>query len=115
MEKEDMIGMNAKPKLSIVDQRQATRHPVDYAADAEHRRLGEFKIQVRNVSAQGFMIEGDVDLDLGERIQVRLPTIGQIEAHLVWRHGGRLGFQFERIIRPADFSTFLTAVKSHAN
>jgi len=105
-----MINMNARPRLSIVDLRQATRHAVDYTADAEHRQLGDFKIQVRNVSARGFMVEGEIAFDPGERIQLRLPTIGEIEAYLVWRHGGRLGFQFERIIRPADFATLLLAL-----
>ena len=41
----------------------------------------------------------------GERpdIEIRLPVVGRIEAHLIWNHEGRLGFQFERIVRFEDF------------
>jgi hypothetical protein len=34
---------------------------------------------------------------------VRLPVIGSIEAYLAWKHEGRAGFQFERLIRAAAF------------
>jgi hypothetical protein len=49
------------------------------------------------------MVNGDVALERGERLVMRLPVIGRIEAHMIWAHEGRAGFQFERIIRVDDF------------
>ena len=95
--------MSAGAQLSVTDLRRAARHPVDYRVIAEHRRLGDVNLHITNVSAQGFMVDGDLDLDRGERIVMRLPVVGRIEAYLIWAHEKRSGFQFERIIRIDDF------------
>ncbi|KHK91307.1 PilZ domain-containing protein [Novosphingobium malaysiense] len=95
--------MSAGAQLSVTDKRRAARHPVDYSVIAEHRQLGDLQLQIVNISAQGFMVTGHLDLDRGERVVMRLPVIGRIEAHLIWSHEGRAGFQFERIIRVDDF------------
>lgn len=95
--------MSAGAQLSVTDKRRAARHPVEYSVIAEHRRLGDLNLHIINLSAQGFMVQGDLGLDRGERVVMRLPVVGRIEAHLIWAHEGRAGFQFERIIRVDDF------------
>lgn len=95
--------MSAGAQLSVTDKRRAARHPVDYSVIAEHRQLGDLNLHIVNISAQGFMVEGHLNLDRGERLVMRLPVIGRIEAHVIWSHEGRCGFQFERIIRIDDF------------
>lgn len=95
--------MTAGAQLTVTDKRRAARHPVDHTVIAEHRQLGDLPLHIVNVSAQGFMAQGDLSLDRGERVVMRLPVIGRIEAHLIWAHEGRAGFQFERIIRIDDF------------
>lgn len=95
--------MSAGAQLTVTDKRRAARHPVDYAVIAEHRQLGDLNLHIVNVSAQGFMVQGEPRLDRGERVVMRLPVIGRIEAHMIWAHEGRAGFQFERIIRVDDF------------
>ena len=95
--------MSAGAQLSVTDKRRAARHPVDHQTIAEHRQFGDIHLHIVNVSAQGFMVRGEMDLERGERVVVRLPVIGMIEAHLIWSHEGRAGFQFERIIRIDDF------------
>jgi hypothetical protein len=95
----------------MIELRRGLRHDVVFAVTAEHRRLGEVPLNIVNISDQGFMSLGEVDIDRGERIEVRLPVIGRIEAHLVWRHGGRSGFQLERIVRPDDFQALLAILK----
>jgi hypothetical protein len=95
--------MRAGAQLTVTDKRRAARHPVDYTVIAEHRQLGDLDLHIVNISAQGFMVQGDVGLDRGERVVMRLPVIGRIEAHMIWAHEGRAGFQFERIIRVDDF------------
>lgn len=90
-------------QLSVTELRRAARHPVDFKVIAEHRSLGDIHLHVVNLSAQGFMANGLPALGRGERLTIRLPVVGRIEAHLIWLSGERAGFQFERIVRLDDF------------
>jgi len=90
-------------QLSVTDMRRAARHPVDYPVIGEHRRLGDLMLHIVNISANGFMIKGESQLGRGERLTIRLPHAGRIEAFVVWNDGERAGFQFERIIRQDEF------------
>ena len=103
--------MGAGAQLTVTDLRRAARHPVAYKVIGEHRRLGDVHLHVVNVSAHGFMVEGDLDLTRGERVIIRLPELGRIEAHLIWVAEGRAGFQFERIVRLEDFMKMIDALQ----
>lgn len=95
--------MASGAQLTVTDLRRATRHPVDHKVIGEHRRLGDVHMHIINLSAHGFMTQGELGLERGERIIIRLPQVGRIEAHLIWATEDRAGFQFERIIRLEDF------------
>ena len=96
--------MGSGAQLSVTDLRRSTRHPVDFRVIAEHRQRGDLHLHIVNLSAHGFMTQGDeIELSRGERVNIRLPHIGRIEAHLIWLAGERYGFQFERIIRMSEF------------
>ena len=97
-------------QLSVTDLRRAARHPVDFPVMAEHRQRGDVRLRITNISANGFMIEDACDLGKGERVTIRLPGIGRIEAFLVWNSGERAGFQFERVVRLPDFLALLEKV-----
>ena len=103
--------MGAGAQLTVTDLRRAARHPVDYKVIGEHRRLGDVHLHVVNVSAHGFMVEGELDLTRGERVIIRLPELGRIEAHVIWVAEGRAGFQFERIVRIEDFMRMIDALQ----
>lgn len=93
----------AGAQLSVPEMRRATRHPVDFPVIAEHRDRGDLSLHIANVSAHGFMIDNETTLERGERLIVRLPVIGRIEAYVIWVRDQRAGLQFERIIRTDDF------------
>jgi len=95
--------MSAGAQLNVTDKRRAMRHPVDHKLIAEHRQHGDIHLHIVNISGQGFMTTGDSELGRGDRLTFRLPTVGQIEAHLIWSHDNRSGFQFERILRLEEF------------
>lgn len=95
--------MSVGAQLSVTDMRRATRHPVDYPVIAEHFEHGDLDLHIANISAHGFMIDDAEDLARGDRLIVRLPLIGRIEAYCIWVREERAGFQFERIIRLDDF------------
>ena len=103
--------MGAGAQLTVTDMRRATRHPVDHKVIGEHRRLGDVHIHIVNISAHGFMANGPLDLSRGERVVIRLPAVGRIEAHLIWTTDDRSGFQFERIIRLDDFMRMIDTLQ----
>ncbi len=94
----------------MYDMRRAARHRADFMAIAESRRQGDQKIHIANVSAHGFMIDDNTVFEHGDRIELRLPVVGRIEAHLIWTVDGRAGFQFERVIRLPDFLALIEKV-----
>ncbi len=89
--------------MSVTDLRRAARHPVDYPVIAEHRDHGDLNLHISNISAHGFMVDDASQLVRGDRVIIRLPVIGRIEAYVIWARDTRAGFQFERIIRLDDF------------
>lgn len=98
-------------QLSVTDMRRAARHPVDFPVIGEHRTLGDVMLHIANISANGFMIRGELPLSRGERVTIRLPQVGRIEAFIVWNREDRVGFQFERIIRLDDFIRLIDALQ----
>lgn len=102
--------MKIPQEHALAEFRRSARCKVDRSVLAQHRRLGEFQIHLRNVSAHGFMAQGTFGFQLGERLSVRLPVVGWIEAHLVWAHSGRAGFEFERLIRLMEYKDLCTSL-----
>ena len=98
-------------QLSVTDLRRSTRHPVDHPVIGEHRDRGDIKLHICNLSAHGFMVDGVGEetpaFGRGDRVIIRLPLIGRIEAYCIWVTEDRAGFQFERIIRLDDFMAMI--------
>ena len=94
-----------------VEESLLLRHPVDCPVIGEHRQLGDVHLHISNLSAHGFMAVGEHALGRGERITIRLPVIGRIEAHVIWIVDERSGFQFERIIRLEDFTKLIDSLQ----
>jgi hypothetical protein len=92
------------------DMRRAARHRANYDVLAESKQHGEQKLHIANVSAHGFMIDNNTVFQHGDRVELRLPVIGRIEAHLIWSVDGRAGFQFERVVRLPDFMALIEIV-----
>lgn len=103
--------MGVGAQLSVTDLRRAARHPVDHPVIAEHHDRGDVKMHITNLSAHGFMIDDTADLSRGDRVIIRLPVVGRIEAYVIWTREERTGFQFERIIRLDDFVEMINALQ----
>ena len=76
--------MTVGAQLSVTDQRRMARHPVDHPVIAEHFGKGDVRLHIANISANGFMIDNAEAIGRGERVIVRLPVIGRIEAYCIW-------------------------------
>ncbi len=98
-------------QLSVTDLRRSTRHPVDYSVIAEHLQHGDVTMHIANISAHGFMVDGIDGISRGDRMIIRLPGVGRIEAYCIWITEDRAGFQFERIVRLDDFQTMITEMQ----
>lgn len=103
--------MRGGAQLSVTELRRAARHPVDFPVIGEHRQHGDLKLRVVNISAHGFMTEGETILGRGERVTIRLPAIGRIEAFMIWTNNDRAGFQFERVLRLDDFLKMINSLQ----
>ncbi|MCX7285622.1 MAG: PilZ domain-containing protein [Novosphingobium sp.] len=103
--------MRGGAQLSVTDLRRSTRHPVNLPVIGEHRSRGDIMLHLANISTTGFLATEIDDLGRGERLTVRLPVIGRIEAFIVWVDGTRAGFQFERIIRVDEFAKMIRALQ----
>lgn len=99
--------MRGGAQLSVTDLRRSTRHDLNLPIIGEHRARGDIMLQLVNVSTTGFMATGIESLGRGDRVTIRLPQVGKIEAFLVWINGERAGFQFERIVRLDDFNKMI--------
>lgn len=62
------------------------------------------RVLVHNISASGLLLEGEVSLAPGERIDVDLPHTGLTPALVVWASGSYFGCQFEKAISTAALS-----------
>jgi len=103
--------MSAGAQLSVTDQRRLARHPVDHPVNEEHFRASDMRLHIANLSAHGFMVDDAKELTRGDRVIIRLPVIGRIEAYVIWCRENRAGFQFERIIRLDDFLAMIDTLQ----
>jgi len=103
--------VSAGANLSVTDLRRAARHPVDFPVIVEHYAHGDVKLHVCNLSAHGFMVDDANKLARGDRVIIRLPVVGRIEAYVIWTRDHRAGFQFERIIRIDDFVAIIDTLQ----
>lgn len=103
--------MSVGANLSVTDMRRAARHPVDFPVIVEHFAKGDQNLHVCNISAHGFMVDDAGDLSRGDRVIIRLPVVGRIEAYVIWTRDKRAGFQFERIIRLDDFVAIIDTLQ----
>jgi hypothetical protein len=95
---------------SDMDLRRAARHRANHKVIAESKRHGDKTIHIVNMSAHGFMIDDNPGYERGERVELRLPVIGRIEALVIWTVEHRAGLQFERVLRLPDFLALLDVV-----
>ncbi len=87
--------------MSSVDTRHLERDSLFLMAEivcAEPERSG--RVKVRNLSAGGMMVEGDLRVRRGERVAVELRTIGPVAGVVVWVRAPKFGVAFEEEVDP---------------
>ncbi|MDP3907854.1 PilZ domain-containing protein [Novosphingobium sp.] len=86
-------------------------------SDNEHRQLardslfvmaelridgvgGEQRIRVRNLSSGGLMAEGDIRVQRGQLVWIKVRNIGWVEGSVAWVQDNRFGIAFREEIDP---------------
>ncbi len=93
------------------DPRRDPREEVQFRARAACSTGRPIDLLVVNVSARGLMARcADDRLQRGDRLRVRLPEAGFLDAEIRWALGGRLGCEFDRVIDLASYMRMLAAV-----
>jgi len=64
----------------------------------------EVEVLVHNISATGLLLESEIELALGDRIEVSLPHAGATWAKVIWSSTRIYGCQFDTPISPATLS-----------
>jgi hypothetical protein len=95
---------------SDAELRSKARHRANHKVIAESRQHSEKTIHIVNVSAHGFMIDGNPGYQRGELFELSLPVIGRIEALVTWTVEKRVGLQFERVLRLPEFLALLDMI-----
>ena len=62
----------------------------------------EHEVRIRNVSAGGLMAEIPTNAPRGERVEIKLHSIGWVSGHIAWVTDGRVGIAFDHAINPKD-------------
>lgn len=75
-----------------------------HALDADGRTV---KLVLVNMSANGLMARCAGDPISGDRLRIRLPILGYVDAIVRWSLGGRVGCELERTIPLADYYSML--------
>lgn len=92
------------PSAPDTDKRHDTRRKLSLLArGVQHDGTG-IEVQIHNISGTGLLLESDIKLAAGDRIEIELPHAGDITAVVIWASGRLFGCQFEGPVSPATLS-----------
>jgi hypothetical protein len=93
--------------------RDARGEPRDEVMHRTHALDGDgrtIKLALVNMSANGLMARCEGEQSAGDRLRIRLPILGYVDAIIRWSLGGRIGCELERTIPLAEYYTMLTVM-----
>lgn len=97
-------------QAAYVEKRSAPREEVSYRTRARRPNGLHVPVQIVNVSASGFMARTDEDLEPGQRLYLKLPSVGAMTADVRWALGGRIGCQFETPVSMVPYLEMLAGL-----
>ena len=75
------------------DDRVTRRHSLSLGTQASSKGLSE-RALIHNISSTGLLIEAELELEIGEEIEVELPRVDSRNARVVWLSDGFYGCRF---------------------
>lgn len=89
---------------ATADQRFSARRRLSLVAQGVKETGAGIEVLIHNISETGLLVESDVRLAVGERIEIELPHAGAIPARTIWASGRLFGCEFESPVSPATLS-----------
>lgn len=87
--------------MSSIDTRDVERDSLFLMTDLMCESGGPaIGVKIRNLSAGGMMVEGDLRIKPGARVAAELRNIGPVAGTVAWARGRRLGVTFDEPIDP---------------
>ena len=84
----------SEEQLEGYQPRRTTRHRIDQPANLQPQNLLEIEVNVRDVSARGFMAECHEPVRIGSYVSLQVPGIGPVHAQVRWQIGACMGGMF---------------------
>ncbi|WP_447750340.1 helix-turn-helix domain-containing protein [Sphingopyxis fribergensis] len=92
------------PSAPGTDKRDDARRKLSLLASGQRHDGSGIEVQIHNISGTGLLLESDVKLASGDRIEIELPHAGDITAVVIWASGRLFGCRFEGPVSPATLS-----------
>ena len=92
------------PSVPGADKRIDARRKLSLLASGLRHDGTDIEVQIHNISGTGLLLESDVKLAAGDRIDIELPHAGDITAVVIWASGRLFGCRFEGPVSPATLS-----------
>ena len=102
----------AKGQLAILptpEGRKAERRIVNLAARLREPGASVSDIEVQNLSTDGFMAQGEVDVEPGSHVWLKLEGLEPQNCRVVWIEDGKAGFEFANPLHPATVELLVAA------
>jgi hypothetical protein len=87
--------------LPAQEGRQAERRIVNLAARLRDPGARLAEIEVVNLSINGFLAHGDINLEVGSDVWLKLPGMEPKNGRVVWTEDGKAGCEFVTPLHPA--------------
>lgn len=97
-----------------IDERSGPRDEVHFRTRGTRTDGLPMDLLIVNISAKGLMARCEAPVEVGDRVRVRLPAVGQMPAEVRWSLGGRIGCQLDDTIPLADYFQLLAAMAKAA-
>ena len=88
--------------LPVTEERKAERRIVNLAARLREPGASLQHVEVVNLSSTGFLAQGDLALEIGTQIWLKLPGLEPKSGRVVWVEEGKAGCEFASPLHPAD-------------
>ena len=86
--------------LPVADGRTAERRIVNLAAHLREPGATIADVDVINLSTDGFMAQGEISLEPGAHVWLKLPGLEPQNCRVVWVEDGKAGFEFATPLHP---------------